>query len=158
MFGTIRKHSTWLWVVIIAFVSVSMVVFFTDTDLGGGSSSREDLGSIGGRPITHPEYLDAWNEVRLAQFLYTSKWPANDEASSRRLESETISRVFLTQKLKEMDIQVSEKTIALMEHAQLGDASYDTIEKEFLRPNELNIADYKRYVLPIIFLRFLIKW
>ena len=142
MFGTIRKHSTWLWVVIIAFVSVSMVVFFTDTDLGGGSSSREDLGSIGGRPITHPEYLDAWNEVRLAQFLYTSKWPANDEASSRRLESETISRVFLTQKLKEMDVKASDKAVALMIQEQLRDYPYASLEKEILQPNGLGITDY----------------
>lgn len=146
MFGTIRKHSTWLWVVIIAFVSVSMVFFFSNTNLDGGSSNRGDLGSIGGRPITHPEYLDAWNEVRLAQFLYTSKWPANDEASSRRLESETISRVFLTQKLKEMDVKASDKAVALMIQEQLRDYPYASLEKEILQPNGLEIADYERFV------------
>ena len=146
MFGTIRKHSTWLWVVIIAFVSVSMVVFFTDSNLDGGTGNRGDFGSIGGRPITHPEYLDAWNEVRLAQFLYTSKWPANDEASSRRLESETISRVFLTQKMKEMDVKASDKAVALMIQEQLRDYPYASLEKEILQPNGLGIADYERFV------------
>ena len=146
MFGTIRKHSTWLWVVIIAFVSVSMVVFFTDSPMDGGSRGQSDLGSINGRPIAHPEYLDAWNEVRLAQFLYTSKWPANDEASSRRLESETISRVFLTQKMKEMDVKASDKAVALMIQEQLRDYPYASLEKEILQPNGLGIADYERFV------------
>lgn len=146
MFGTIRKHSTWLWVVIIAFVSVSMVVFFSNTNLDGGPGGQGDFGSINGRPITQPEYLDAWNEVRLAQFLYTSKWPANDEASSRRLESETISRVFLTQKMKEMDVKASDKAVGLMVQEQLRDYPYASLEKEILQPNGLGIADYERFV------------
>ena len=147
MFGTIRKHQTWLWVLVIAFVSVSMVLFFSsDSGLSRGREREGDYGTISGRPITHEDYFNARQEVMLAYFFQTRKWPTKDEASSGRLENEIISRVFLIQKLKEMDIQVSEKTVALMEHAQLGDASYDTIEKEFLRPNELNIADYKRYV------------
>lgn len=147
MFGTFRKHQTWLWVFIIVVISLSMVVFFSsDSGFSRGPDREGDYGTISGRPITHEEYFNAHQEVMLAYFFQTRKWPTKDEASSGRLENETISRVFLIQKLKEMDIQVSEKTIALMEHAQLGDASYDTIEKEFLRPNELKIADYKRYV------------
>lgn len=146
MFGTIRKHSTWLWVVIIAFVSVSMVVFFSNTQLDGGASGRGDFGSINGRPIAQPEYLDAWNEVRLAQFLYTGKWPGNDEGASSRLESETISRVFLTQKLKEMDVKASDKAVALMVQEQLRDYPYASLEKEILQPNGLRIADYERFV------------
>jgi len=147
MFGTIRKHSTWLWVVIIAFVSVSMVVFFSsDVSLVPGRSSQGDYGTINGRPITQTEYFNAFQEVKLAYFFQTGKWPAKDESSEGRLEGETISRVFLIQKLKEMDIQVSEKAVALMEHAQLRDEPYVTFEKNFLQPNELTIADYKRYV------------
>jgi hypothetical protein len=147
MFGTIRKHSTWLWVIIIAFVSVSMVVFFSsDVSFSGGPRNEGDYGSINGRPIPPTEYFEAFQEVKLAYYFQTGKWPTKDEGSEGRLENETISRVFLIQKLKEMDIEVSPKTVALMEHLQLRDAPYATFEKEFLQPNDLAIADYKRYV------------
>src|SRR5436190_9087769 len=147
MFGTFRKHQTWLWAFIIVVVSLSMVVFFSsDAGFSRNRMREGDYGTISGRPITHEEYFNAHQEVKLAYFFQTGKWPTRDEASAGRLENETISRVFLIGKLKEMDIQVSEKTIALMEHLQLRDATYEMFEKEFLRPNELNIADDSRYV------------
>jgi hypothetical protein len=144
MFGTIRKHSTVLWVPIIALTCLSMVWFFTaDVSLFSSDRTSEgDYGTINGRPISQSEYFNAFQEVKLAYYFQTRKWPTRDEG---QLENETISRVFLIQKLKEMDIQVSEKTIALLEHIQLGDASYVQFEKEFLQPNGLSIADYKRY-------------
>jgi hypothetical protein len=147
MFGTIRKHQTWLWVFVIAVVSLSMVVFFSsDAGLSRTRMREGDFGSINGRPISQEDYLNAFQEVKLAYYFQTGKWPTKDEGSSGRLENETISRVFLIQKIKEMDIQVSPKTIALMEHAQLREATYEMFEKEFLRQQELSIADYKRYV------------
>jgi hypothetical protein len=147
MFGTFRKHQTWLWVFIIVVVSLSMVVFFSsDAGISRNRARGGDFGSINGRPISQEDYLNAHQEVKLAYFFQTGKWPTRDESSSGRLENETISRVFLIQKLSEMDIQVSEKSLALMEHAQLREASYETFEKEILRPNELSIVDYKRYV------------
>lgn len=147
MFGTIRKHSTGLWVFIIVVVSLSMVVFFSsDVNMGGGPSATGDYGSINGRPISRPEYLDAFNEVRLSQFLSTKQWPGTDETSARRLESETIYRVFLVQKMKEMGIKASDKTVALTVHEQLGEMPYDAFEKQFLQPQGLRTADYERFV------------
>lgn len=147
MFGTIRKHSNWLWVFIIVVVSLSMVVFFSgDVQLGGGSSNTADYGSINGKPITHAEYVDALNEVRLSQFLSTRQWPGSDEASRNRLESETVSRVFLVQRMKEMGVKASDKAVALMVQEQLGDIPYDTFEKQFLQPEGLRAADYERFV------------
>src|SRR5215510_11096743 len=108
MFGTLRKHSTWLWVLIIAVVSISMVVFFSSsTTLMRGAAAQGDFGSISGRPITQAEFYDAQKEVMLSQYIHSGKWPGGDEASKQRTENETISRVFLVQKLKEMDIQAS---------------------------------------------------
>ena len=147
MFGTIRKHSTGLWVFIIVVVSLSMVVFFSaDVQLGNGNSSAGDYGSINGRPITHAEYLDAYNEVRLSQFLSTKQWPGMDETSTRRLESETLYRIFLVQKMKEMGIKASDKTVALTVHEQLGDMPYDSFEKQLLQPQGLRTSDYERFV------------
>src|SRR5262245_10761245 len=63
MFGTIRKHQTWLWVFLVAVMSVSLVAFFTDNPFGDRSSrarGQADLGSINGRPIDPTAYLNAW--------------------------------------------------------------------------------------------------
>ncbi len=152
MIGTLRKHQTWLWAFVIAAMSIGLVSYFTPTSSvgGAGGSSRPrnkpDLGSINGQPVGQEEYADAWKEVRLASFLHGGKWPGNDEASNRRLESETLSRLFLLQKLKEMDIKASDKTVALMVHEQLHDYPYASLESEILRPNGLQIADYERFV------------
>lgn len=147
MFGTIRKHSTGLWVFIIVVVSLSMVVFFSSTShLGDGSPAGGDFGSINGRPIGHAEFLEAYNEVRISQFLSTKEWPGTDEASSRRLENETIFRVFLVEKMKEMGVKASDKNVALMVHEQLGEIPYDQFALQFLKPQGLTTADYERFV------------
>ena len=149
MFGTIRKHSTLLWVPIVFFTCLSMVWFFTDYRGGNSSGGKVevDLGTINGRPISQEEYLNALQEVRLFHFFQSGgKWPTRDAASEERLENESVYRVFLIQKLKEMDIQASEKSVALLEHAQLRDESYANFEKIHFQPNQVSIADYKRFV------------
>src|SRR5881628_3733405 len=151
MFGTIRKHQNWLWACLVAVMSVGLVVVFRPDYFAGGSGgggrsgSPRDLGSINGQPIAQAEYYDAWKEVKLANFLHGGKWPGNDEVTTRRLDNETISRVFLLHKLKEMDIQASDKTVALMVHEQLHDYPYASLEQEILRPNGLQIGDYERF-------------
>lgn len=148
MFGTIRKHQTWLWVLIISVVSIGMVVFFSpDVTLsGGGNADQGDYGSINGDPIGATEYFEADKEVRLTEFLQTGKWPGNDEASSQRQENQTVSRVFLVRKTREMGIRGSDKAAALMMHEQLREASAAQLETEVLKPNGLKLADYERMV------------
>ena len=144
MFGTIRKHSTGLWYFLIVIISLSMVVFFSDINFDSQSGGSGDFGSINGEPITQAEYRDALAEVRISQFLYTGKWPAGDE--SLRLENETISRVFMLHKLKEMGIKASEKAVAVMIYEQLRDYPHAQLEKEILQPQGLRLADYERFV------------
>jgi parvulin-like peptidyl-prolyl isomerase len=160
MFGTIRKHQTWLWVFIIAFISVSMVWFFSpDVSLSGDDSSGPagDYGSINGEPIKPGDYYNALNEVRLTEYLQSGKWPGNDEAAVSRLENQAISRVFLLGKVKELDIKASDKAVALMIHEQLRDYPYATLEKEILEPNKLKIADYERLVRNDVAIRQLVS-
>jgi hypothetical protein len=124
-----------------------MVWFFTDYRGGpGGGKVEVDLSTINGRPISQEEYLNAFQEVKLAYFFQSGRWPSRDAAGEERLENETVSRVFLIQKLKEMDIEVSDKSVALLEHAQLRDEPYASFEKNHLEPNQVSLADYKRFV------------
>jgi hypothetical protein len=148
MFGTIRKHQTWLWVVIIAAVSIGMVVLFSPTGGSGGPGRQAagDFGSMNGQPFMLPEYTDTWKELRLAYIIRTGRPPGSDEATSRALERDTVSRLFLVHKLKEMDIQPSEKAMGAMMEEQIRDYPLAKFEEDFLRPNGLTMADYRRFL------------
>jgi len=148
MFGTIRKHKTWLWVIIIAFVSVSMVAFFSDGSSLFGSNDRgnDDLGHIGTRAITTTEYLASLAELKTDYLLKTGQMPPSDENTQRTVEQQTIVRVFLDHKLKEMGIEPSEKAVAMLMHEQIREIPLERIESEFLRPHGLTREDYLRYV------------
>lgn len=148
MFGTIRKHQTWLWVVIIAVMSITMVAFFSsDVSLTGrgGRVGQGEFGSIDGKPITQAEFFDAYKETRLAEFMRSGKWPGGDEASSEMLRRQTINRVYLLHKVRQMDIDVSDKAVGMTVQEQLRDYPYESFEQTYLRPNGLTSADYERY-------------
>jgi hypothetical protein len=149
MFGTIRKHQTWLWVVIIAVMSISMVVFFSNTGgigRSGPAAAKGEFGSMNGQPFDQPEFHDAWMEVRLAYVIRSGRPPGNDEATSRRIEDDAVSRLFLIHKLKAMDIHPSEKAIGAMMEEQIRDYPLAKFEQDFLVPNGLTIADYRRFL------------
>ncbi len=147
MIGTIRKHQTWLWFVIIIIISVTMIFFFSSdvslTSRRGRVSA--DWGSINGTPITDVEYLDSLNEIKIRYLLNTGKPPPTDENTKSSLERETISRVFLIHKLREMDVQASEKAVALLITQQIREHPLEALEKDFLAPHGLTRNDYLRF-------------
>jgi hypothetical protein len=147
MIGTIRKHQTWLWSVLIVVISVTMIFFFSSdvslTSRRGRVSG--DWGSINGTPITDSEYLDSLNEIKIRYLLNTGKPPPIDENTKRSLERETISRVFLIHKLREMDVQASERAVGLLISQQIRDHPLDALEKDFLSPHGLTKNDYLRF-------------
>ena len=83
MFGTIRKHQTWLWAVIITLTIISFVIYFgpqsrVNSGRGGGSAS---LGTINGDPITEEEFRDANRDVYLSYFFMSGgSFPNSEEA------------------------------------------------------------------------------
>jgi hypothetical protein len=147
MFGTIRKHQTWLWVVIIAVISFTMVVFFSsDVTLTGQRTASGEFGSIDGKPISQAEFFEAYKETRLGEFLRTGKWPGAEEATARMLERQAINRVYLLHKMRQMDIEASDKAVGLIVQEQIRDYPYSSFERDFLRPNDLTLVDYERFV------------
>ena len=148
MFGTIRKHQTGLWILIIALMSVSLLIFFLP---GGGAPSvgggKGRYGTIGGRPVKEKEWLDAMREVEITHFFRSGNWPGS-EASGRASDGEALQRLLLINKLKELDIHPGTKAVAAMIQEQLGDhVSYSRFVQEHLVPHGLSTADYDRYLL-----------
>ena len=148
MFGTIRKHQQWLWVVIIFFVTVGMVFFFTNDAWlkSGGADSGGDFGAFNGHPISRAEFLAARREILTASVIRTAKLPPNDAETANMIEQQAAARVFAKHMLKKFGIEPSDKAVARMVQEQLRDFPYATFENDFLRPNGLSTVDYERFV------------
>lgn len=127
MIGTLRKHQTWLWSVIIAAVIVSFVIYFTPSvsrDRGG--VSRGQFGSMHGRPLTRKQFFEAYTESQLAQFLRTGTWP--DAGDARRtgvdLDRMARERIVLIDRLEALEVEVNDASVAAW------------VEQNFAHPNQ----------------------
>ena len=137
-----------MWAIIIALMAISLIFFFSaDARLGRGQGDSEGgYGMMNGKPIPGAQSLEAKKEVLIAHFLRSGQWPGNDEQTSRSIENETISRVFLIQKLKDMDIHSGDKAVAAMFHEQIRETPLTELEDKYLKSQGLTAADYERYV------------
>src|SRR2546421_9182994 len=91
MIGTIRKHQTWLWAVIITATIISFVWYFGPySKLNNERRGAANFGSINGERITQEDYMNALREVDLQFFFFRSQgnsWPT-DEAKRMGFDQE----------------------------------------------------------------------
>lgn len=149
MFGTIRKHQNWLWIIIITVIIISFVVFFSpDVQLGANRSAAGEFGTIGSKPIGQKEFREAYDEARLSHFMRTGgrEWPANDQAAERSLERDAVFRVFLQQKIKEMNIRASDEAVGRLVRERLGNYPLAEFEQVHLREQRLTLQDFERFM------------
>ena len=114
MIGTIRKHSKWLWALIIV-VTIITFVFWGSQPSGQDGGGQGNFGSIKGHNITQDEFAAAYREVELHYFYNNGQWPDRD---SRRMgfdvDRETYFRLLFIQKQKELKITVSDEAVAAL--------------------------------------------
>ncbi len=153
MFGTIRRHQNWLWIIIITITILSFVIFFSpNVNLSGmgGRTAKVDYGSIDGKPITEAEFYDAYREAHLNQFFQSGgQWPGKDAAADERLRNAAVSRVFLMKKVNEFDIKVSDDAVARLTRERLGRELADNISRfvaEYLRKEGVTMQDLDSYL------------
>jgi hypothetical protein len=149
MFGTIRKHQNWLWALIITVIIISFVIFFSpNVRFGRDRATGGDTGTINGQPIPVEEYRDAYNEARLAHFMRTGgrEWPGNDESAQRALERDAVFRVFLKNKVKEMNIEASDDAVGRLIRDRLGNYPLAEFEQVHLRNQKLTLQDFERFM------------
>jgi hypothetical protein len=149
MFGTIRKHQQWLWILIITVIIVTFVFFFSPEGVQLGGRPKDPIfGSIGGRPISQEEYLQGFNEARLSHFMRSGgrEWPDNDENSQRTLERDAVFRVFINQKLKEMGISAGDEALGRLVRERLGNFPPAEFERQHLLPQRLTLLDFERFM------------
>ena len=110
MIGTIRKHSGWLWGVIMTATIISFIWW------GAGPSARTgsgrvsgDYGTMYGRKITQHDYVEVRNEFYIFYRIHYGDWPdKNPNLSKDDLQREIYIRLLLNQKADALGIYVSD--------------------------------------------------
>jgi hypothetical protein len=114
MFGTIRKHQSWLWILIITVVIFSFVIYFSPTAGSRNNRGTEEgyFGTINGELIKKADYLTGLREASLAYFLSTGSWPDSGARSNFDPQRETYQRLFLLHQIKAHNIEIDDAAVA----------------------------------------------
>ncbi len=163
MFGTIRKHQTWLWVVISALTIISFVIFFSPYSKVH-EEGPADYGTVNGKAVTRDDYIAAQREVQLRYFFMTGNFP-DEEAQRRGFDAarESYQWIFLVSKQEELGIDVGSDVAArigrdmLSNFQRQGIATPAAFDKQILQPRGLNLRDFERFVKHYIGLQQLIS-
>jgi hypothetical protein len=161
MIGTIRRHSKWLWGIIITATVISFIYWGAGPSRLGGNGRRisSDFGSIYGHKITLEAYRDARHEVDLYFLFNYHIWPEKEpNLTAAELDREIYARLMLVQKGEDLGVYVSDKAIEdaalqLLRSPSLlrwlginGPEVPVTALKQLLQPEGLIMDDFKRFV------------
>src|SRR6266436_6229393 len=107
MFGTIRRHQTWLWAVIITLTIISFVIFFSPySKMNGPGGGTANYGSINGERITREKFDWAYREIVLRYLFGTGNWLDDQEAKRAQidLEEQTYQWLLIVQEQERLGI------------------------------------------------------
>lgn len=154
MFGTIRKHQTWLWAVIITLTILSFVVFFSPTSKINSGQDEARMGSINGKQISRGQIINAQRDASLQYFFMSGgRWP--DEESRKTgfdIERETYQWMLLLSKVEQMGIHISDDMVVdvarnmLSQFGRGGQVTPQQFSQQALEPRGYSIADFERFV------------
>src|SRR5579884_2773175 len=157
MIGTIRRHQTWLWAILIAIMSVSLVVTFGPGQRMGNSSGRGggNFGYLAGKPISQSEFNDAKKEILLGYFLQNQQWPP--ETANAEINRQVLQRLFIINKENELGIHPGMQAVGELARHMLGSGSLDDFVDKILRPAGLTADDFERFLRHELGLEQLVK-
>ena len=157
MIGTIRKHSKWLWFVIIVATVISFVFWGASPSRmgrGAGDYAGGNLGSIYGHKVTPDAYRSAQAGFYLSYWLRSGEWPDKSQNFvAADLAREIYVRLMLIQKADDLGIYVSddeaatEATGMLRSIGRNGQAvPLSEFVRQVLQPKGLTADDFKDFV------------
>lgn len=112
MIGTIRRHQTWLWAVIITVTVISFVVYFSPYQKMSRAERRTfDVGTVDGRRIGQEAFVNALQEVRL-RYLINSGGRRPEEDSNRNFEREALQWLYIIDKIDQAGIHIARDKVA----------------------------------------------
>ncbi len=153
MFGTIRKHQTWLWAIIITLTVISFVIYFSPYSRVNGGRATGSYGSINGRRITEQEYIDALHEADLFYFLKSGgHWLRDERRAGNDEMAETYKWLVLTRAQDQLGIRVGDDAAEKMARQivysfeRMGINSPQMFIERILQPHGLGLGDFERFV------------
>jgi len=153
MIGTIRKHSTWMWGIIITGTIISFVYWGSTPGSRGGAGGPDNYGTIYDQTIPRKEFVDTYREMELRHFFSTGEWPgSNDARNGFDPNRETYFRILLLRKAGQLEIHVSLDAIAKAAHEMLRGMNRGNpvplaeFVRQVLAPRGLTGADLERYL------------
>jgi hypothetical protein len=153
MFGTIRKHQTWLWAVIITLTIISFVSFLSPNSKLNSGRGSDNYGSINGEPVTRADKANAYREVDLHTLFMSGHWLTDEKKDSRvDPERETYQWLLLAQLQRKLGIHIGEDAAASMgqqmirSFERMGVTSPAMFIERVLQPHGYGVEDFERYV------------
>lgn len=154
MIGTLRKHQQWLWIVIIAAVIVSFVIYFSPNQPSGGMSRGDrQIGLLDGQPVGEQQIRDAMRLAELSGFLRFGEAYRSGRAEQMgfNVKQETMQRLFLGRRIKEYGIHTSNGAVAAwirqyLKNPQTGEVNFDAFVQNALRPAGFSEDSFMEFV------------
>ena len=151
MFATLRRHRTWVLVLIIAVMIIPLLYWANpSTRMRGGGAGGGQGPEINGKLVTQTMLNNAAREVKLLYFLNFRKWPEDDVERAQQvgfdIDTEAYLRLFRVSKAEEAGVHVADQTVADLARRLLGDYPLDRFAKDVLEPRGLTADDFERFV------------
>ncbi|MGD0262640.1 MAG: peptidylprolyl isomerase [Verrucomicrobiota bacterium] len=154
MIGTIRKHQTWLWAIIITLTIISFVVFFSPySRMNSARRGPVNLGSINGERISEEDFINARSEVYLRAFFMSGNWPDEEaKKTGGQIEQDTYQWLLLIQEQERLGIHISTDVVAQAARAmtsqfqRMGITSPEMFIRQVLQPRGFQSSDLERFV------------
>jgi hypothetical protein len=160
MIGTIRKHSGWLWGIIIVATVVSFLFWGAAPATRNSGGGAGNLGSIAGRKVTPDAFFGAEHEVYIYHWLRFQQWPDRDpNYSEADLRRDVYVRLMLIQRGQDLGIHIGDDVVASTANEILSSPSLaqalgingqsvplDGFVKAILQPKGLDAGDFANFV------------
>jgi hypothetical protein len=157
MIGTIRKHSKWLWLIIIVATVISFVFWGASPSRmgrGGGEYAGGDLGSIYGHKITLDAYRTAQTGFYFFYWFRAGEWPdKNPNLAGAELARQIYVRLMLIQKANDLGIYIGDDQVVAAANEMLRSLGRDgravplsEFVRQVLQPKGLTAGDFESFV------------
>ncbi len=154
MIGTVRKHQTWLWAIIITVTIISFLFWGVDkTGRNSGSDGGFEYGSINGKKVTKEQYLKAAGEVRILAFFSNGKWIEGSDLERPEWKREIYNRLALLEKMKELNVRPTDAaTIQWIKNLltrgagiEVGFDQFERVIKSNFEPHGVSIEQFEEF-------------
>ena len=159
MIGSIRKHSNWLWAIIVTAVIASFVIW---SDARGGRNSFDlggsDFGKLYGRPITRDQVLKA----RTAAAVDDALRGGRGRGASADNERQVAELMVLQAKVKELGIQVSDEAVGRylrdnFKDPNTGTFNYDAFIQNLRQRTRIDEATFIEHIRQQVAIQHLVE-